>query len=170
MSNINPTKSQVLSVVTTRLAPFYTKHVHRYACGRFIKLYERKPTLEDALELVNIFDNEWGLYYDVKELQDKNIKNSKKFYEYCVPLQIDVNKAIFGFTSSEGENEIGTEEKYPFTAIIEGNKFDNFVEYVKAHNLELRHVPAKLLKRKTERRKAERFEIKSAPLYKAELW
>lgn len=141
MSNINPTKSQVLSKVDSRFAKYYTKEIHRFVSGRFIKINDRKPNIEDADALMEIFKNTWGYYYVVLEKRNKNKKDSKVFYDYCVPLHIDVDKAIFGFMIEAEDIDSDTREMemYPFTWIVENNRFEDFKEYIKGHSLELKH-------------------------------
>lgn len=60
MSHKNPTVNEMKQTFPeSRLVGYLSKSLLNLAKGEFWKVYRRRASLDDALELVRIFDKQW---------------------------------------------------------------------------------------------------------------
>ena len=136
MSYNNPTKGQVLQTLEEKgiisvYAEFYNKGHHTAVVRKYINRTGNKPTLENSEELFQNFLQEWETYYETELQLQKEREYSPEFYRVCVPLKVDVEKAVRKF---EGTNSV-----FPMTYIIESNRMEEFKEWVRVNKGELHH-------------------------------
>ena len=134
MSYSNPTKSQVLKSGKSDYSQFYHKGHHLAEVRKFMNSTGKKPTLDDSQVLLDSFTAEWGEYYDSQADIINEKKQATEFYRLCVPLRVDVVKAVTKFME-------GREVEYPMTFIKENNMWNSFKIFVNQHRDELKHIP-----------------------------
>lgn len=132
MSYTNPTKGQILNTTQDAfLIKFYNRAHHTAVVRNFINEKGIKPTLDNAGELLEKFKSEWFEHYQNQSNMDKIEEIRSEFYSICVPLKVDVNKALYKFL----------EGKVTPTSFIEvrDQRWDEFKEFILKNKLELKH-------------------------------
>lgn len=132
MSYTNPTKGQILSTTQDSfLLKFYNRAHHTALVRNFMNVKERKPTMDDAEELLNNFKSEWFNHYQNQSNLDRIEEIRSEFYSFCVPLKVDVNKAVYKFLNGNLTPNHLLE--------IRESKWEDFKEFVLKNKLELKH-------------------------------
>lgn len=96
MSFNNPNHNEVREQATcyTRMKKHYCKSHHNLAKYKFLKVYKRKPTLDDVNTLFKLFVEDWYDYYIIKPAMDKLwYKALTPIYRKIIPTRVDVYNA-----------------------------------------------------------------------------
>lgn len=141
MSQNNPNVNDILAVTTGKIGKYFHKSYLNLAKKEFHQKYGKKASLDDAQELRDMFEAQWVNYYSKYEAERLNDKYGRQFYSFCVPIRVDVDRAVQLFLDPDNIVEEQEQAKlYPFTYIVEKGLFEAFKEYATLNKVLLKHI------------------------------
>lgn len=133
MSYNNPNHNEVFSTTKGVVSP--CKSYLNLAKMKFMNIYHRKPTLDDAKVLRNLIEEQWERYWITIKLEACEHKLGSNVWRYGLSLKVDVAKALGLFVLTRG-NDI----KYPILYLYSFNLVDEFLEFMLNNRKELKHI------------------------------
>jgi hypothetical protein len=96
-----------------------------------MKIYNRKPTLDDAKILRNLIEEQWEQHWISVKLHDYEDKLGRDIWRYGVSIKVDVIKAL----------QLNLPDvKYPIIYLYAVNKVEEFKQFMSSHRETLKHV------------------------------
>lgn len=98
MSQKNPNYKEILACTTGVIGRYFCKSYLNLAKMEFRKKHRRCPTIADAQEIRDIYENQWVDYYIHKPARERaNREKGRPIWQYGCTLKIDVFEMMCRF-------------------------------------------------------------------------